>query len=35
VASFCCEGFGLTRTTQLTRAVIEQRVEELTKLARF
>jgi sugar/nucleoside kinase (ribokinase family) len=35
VASFCCEGFGLTRTTQLTRAVIEQRVKELEKLARF
>jgi sugar/nucleoside kinase (ribokinase family) len=35
VASFCCEGFGLTRTTRLNRSAIEQRVKELEKLARF
>ena len=34
-ASFCCEGFGLTRTTQTKRADIEQRVKELEKLTRF
>src|SRR5882672_10171622 len=32
VASFCCEGFGLTRTTKVTRANIAQRVKELEKL---
>ena len=35
VASFCCEGFGLRRTTQATRGQIEQRVKELQKLTRF
>jgi len=35
VASFCCEGFGLTRTTRVTRAAIEQRVGQLEKMARF
>jgi sugar/nucleoside kinase (ribokinase family) len=35
VASFCCEGFGLQRTTKLTRAKIKQRVEELERLTRF
>jgi sugar/nucleoside kinase (ribokinase family) len=35
VASFCCEGFGLQRTTKLNRARIEQRVKELEQLARF
>ena len=35
VASFCCEGFGLTRTTKTTRAAIEQRVRQLEKMARF
>src|SRR2546421_1112466 len=34
-ASFCCEGFGLTRTTQVKRSQIEQRVRELEKLTRF
>src|SRR5437762_677450 len=29
VASFCCEGFGLKRTTRITRAHIDQRVQEL------
>jgi len=35
VASFCCEGLGLTRTTKTTRAAIEQRVRQLEKVARF
>jgi sugar/nucleoside kinase (ribokinase family) len=35
VASFCCEGFGLQRTTRATRAQIEGRVRELAKLTRF
>jgi sugar/nucleoside kinase (ribokinase family) len=34
-ASFCCEGFGITRTTSLRRAQIEQRVKALEKLAKF
>lgn len=34
-ASFCCEGFGLKRTTQVKRAQIDQRVKELEKLTRF
>lgn len=35
VASFCCEGFGLNRTTKVTRQQVEQRVKELEKLTRF
>jgi sugar/nucleoside kinase (ribokinase family) len=35
IASFCCEGFGLTRTSRVTRAQIEQRVGELQRLTRF
>jgi sugar/nucleoside kinase (ribokinase family) len=35
VASFCCEGFGLMRTTRITRAKIDQRVKELERLTRF
>src|SRR6266436_6334935 len=35
VASFCCEGFGLTRTTQIKRSDIDRRVKELEKLTRF
>ena len=35
VASFCCEGFGLTRTTKTKRAHIDRRVKELEKLTRF
>ena len=35
VASFCCEGFGLQRTTRVTRAQINQRVKELERLTRF
>ena len=35
VASFCCEGFGLTCTTRCTRKMIEARVRELEHLTRF
>lgn len=35
VASFCCEGFGLTRTNTIKRADIDKRVKELEKLIRF
>jgi sugar/nucleoside kinase (ribokinase family) len=35
VASFCCEGFGLNRTTRVKRAHIDQRMRELEKLTRF
>jgi len=35
VASFCCEGFGLQRTTRVTRAQIEERVRELQRLTKF
>ncbi len=35
VASFCCEGFGLTRTSKIKRADIEKRVKELERLTRF
>src|SRR6266487_1773372 len=35
VASFCCEGFGLKRTTRIKRAHIDQRVRELEKLTKF
>ena len=35
VASFCCEGFGLQRTTRTTRPQIEERMRELEKLTRF
>ncbi len=34
-ASFCCEGFGLTRTTKIKRSDIDKRVKELGKLTRF
>ncbi len=34
-ASFCCEGFGLTRTTRVNRAEINRRVKELEKLTKF
>ena len=34
-ASFCCEGFGLNRTTKIKRADIDRRVKELEKLAQF
>jgi sugar/nucleoside kinase (ribokinase family) len=32
VASFCCEGFGLSRTSGLTRGQIEARTKELLRL---
>ena len=35
VASFCCEGFGLMRTTKVKRGEIEKRVKELEKLTKF
>jgi cytidine kinase len=35
VASFCCEGFGLKRTTRVTRVAIEARVKQLRKLVQF
>jgi len=35
VASFCCEGFGLQRTTRVTRGEINRRVKELERLTRF
>ena len=35
VASFCCEGFGVRRTTQITRKDITRRVNELEKMTRF
>ena len=35
VASFCCEGFGLTRTTKIKRQQIETRVKELERSTRF
>jgi len=35
VASFCCEGFGLQRTTRITRAQVDGRVKELERLTRF
>ena len=34
-ASYCCEGFGLKKTTGITRADINRRVKELEKLTRF
>jgi sugar/nucleoside kinase (ribokinase family) len=34
-ASFCCEGFGLKKTTTIKRSQIEQRVKELAKLTKF
>ena len=35
VASFCCEGFGLTRTTRVTGREIKQRVKQLEKMTRL
>ncbi len=34
-ASFCCEGFGLKRTTKVKRADIDKRVKELEALTKF
>jgi len=35
VASFCCEGFGLTQTDRIKRRQIDARVRELEKLTEF
>jgi len=35
VASFCCEGFGLTCITRIKGTQIEQRVKELDRLTKF
>jgi sugar/nucleoside kinase (ribokinase family) len=35
VASFCCEGVGLNRTTKATRAHVAQRVKELEQWTKF
>jgi cytidine kinase len=35
VASFCCEGFGVTRTARVTRRDLETRARELRKMAEF
>ncbi len=35
VASYCCEGFGVTAITRATRAGIEKRRQMLEKLTRF
>ena len=35
VASFCCEGFGLTRTAKLTRSQVEQRFRKLQQLCMY
>lgn len=35
VASFCCEGFGLSRTTKTTRDDIENRYREFSALVKF
>jgi hypothetical protein len=35
VASFCCEGFGLRRTAQLSRKDITRRVSELEQITRY
>jgi sugar/nucleoside kinase (ribokinase family) len=34
-ASFCCEGFGLNKTTKIKRVDINRRVKELEKLTKF
>lgn len=35
VASFCCEGFGVLRTTRVKRSEIQDRVRELEKMTAF
>ena len=35
VAAYCCEGFGLNKTTKIRRADIERRVRELKALTHF
>ena len=34
-ASFCCEGFGINRTTKIKKADITRRVRDLEKLTKF
>jgi sugar/nucleoside kinase (ribokinase family) len=34
-ASFCCEGFGLNRTTKIKRSDIDRRVKELERMTKF
>lgn len=35
VASYCCEGFGLNRTTRVKRVDIDKRVSDLERLTKF
>jgi sugar/nucleoside kinase (ribokinase family) len=35
VASFCCEGFGLNRTTRITRDAVEKRAKDLEQMIRL
>lgn len=35
VAAYCCEGFGLSRTTRVRRQHIDRRVGELARMTRF
>jgi sugar/nucleoside kinase (ribokinase family) len=35
VASFCCEGFGLKKSTKTTKTLINQRVKLLEKMTKF
>ncbi|HEX7860301.1 MAG TPA: PfkB family carbohydrate kinase, partial [Verrucomicrobiae bacterium] len=35
VASFCCEGFGLNRTTRVTKKDVTLRAKELEAMVRF
>jgi cytidine kinase len=35
LASYCCEGFGLSSLSRVTRALVERRVKELETLTRF
>ncbi len=35
IASFCCEGFGLNRTTRVTRKAIDQRFKALAEMIRL
>ncbi len=35
VASFCCEGFGLGQVSKTSRAAVEQRVREITRMVKF
>jgi sugar/nucleoside kinase (ribokinase family) len=35
VASFCCEGFGLKKSTKATKTLINQRYKQLEKMTQF